>query len=44
MVVPLESCCEPSEHAHSALMRPPFTSVIMPALRDGWPRTQRGVQ
>jgi hypothetical protein len=42
--VPLESCREPSERAHAALTRQPFTSVIMPALRDAWPCTQRGVQ
>ena len=44
MVVPLEIYREPSEYAHSRFMRAPFTSVIMPALRDAWPCTQRGVQ
>jgi hypothetical protein len=44
MVVPLEICCERSQSAHLALLHQPFTSVIMPILRDARPCAQRGVQ
>jgi hypothetical protein len=44
MGVPLECYREPSERQHSVLMSQPFMPVIMPAPRDAWPRTQRGVQ